>query len=84
MNDRQAAEMVKVMIGALNERIARLEEENARLREELQTMTKCVSAHDEARTNYLDRLLIIHKMSAGDLDTSDKNRRRVHGALVNQ
>lgn len=56
MNDRQAAEMVKLMIGALNERIARLEEENARLREELQAMTKCAIAHDEARTEYLLRL----------------------------
>lgn len=56
MNDRQAAELVKEMLGSLNKHIALLEEENARLREELQAMTKCAIAHDEARTEYLLRL----------------------------
>lgn len=62
MNDEKAAAMIELLIGALNERIARLERENARLEDDLAAMTRCAQAHDKARTEYLTRLYEIREL----------------------
>lgn len=63
MNDEKTAAMIGLLIGAMNERVALLEEKNARLesenqqlRDDLAAMTRCAIAHDKARTEYLTRL----------------------------
>ena len=69
MNDEKTAAMIGLLIGAMNERVALLEEKNARLesenqqlRDDLAAMTRCAQAHDKARTEYLTRLYEIREL----------------------
>jgi regulator of replication initiation timing len=69
MKDENAAAMIELLIGAMNERIALLEEKtvrlaikNKQLRDELDAMTRCAQAHDKARTEYLTRLSQIREL----------------------
>ena len=51
MTDRQ------MIIASLNGRIALLEEDNARLREELQAMTTRMQKFEDTKIDYSDRLI---------------------------